>query len=115
MSGAILRPLAGIAVLAGLAAYATIMLRGPQGLSALSEKRQQIRTLEEQNADLMRDIELKKQRIERLKNDPSTQEVEIGKRLGKVHPGDTQFKISGQRTSSPPSNPDELRLRKEQK
>jgi len=102
----ILRPLAAVAALAGLAAYATIMLRGPQGLSALAEKRREIRTLEEQNANLVRDIESKKERIERLKNDPSTQEVEIEKRLGRVHPGDTQFKVTGQRIS-PDSNSDQ--------
>ncbi|HZS53697.1 MAG TPA: septum formation initiator family protein [Bryobacteraceae bacterium] len=85
-----------IAALAGLAAYATIMLRGPQGVSALEEKRREIRTLEEQNANLRRDIEAKKLRIERLKNDPGTQEVEIEKRLGKVRPGVTEFRELGQ-------------------
>ena len=94
-----LRPLAALAALAGLAAYAMIMLRGPQGISALQERHSQIRALEEENANLMRDIEAKKQRIDRLKNDPSTQSVEVQKRLGKVPPGATEFKISGQRIS----------------
>ena len=96
VSPAILRPFAALAALTGLAAYATIMLRGPQGLSALSEKREQIRVLEERNADLQKEIESKRQRIERLKNDPQTQEVEVEKRLGRVHSGDTEFKITGQ-------------------
>ena len=91
-----LRPVAVLAALAGLAAYATIMLRGPQGLSALAEKRHEIRMLEEQNANLRRDIEAKKLRIERLKNDPGTQQVEIQKRLGKVPPGATEFRETGQ-------------------
>lgn len=99
MSRVILRPLAALAALAGLAAYATIMLRGPQGLSALEEKRRQIRVLEEENADMQRDLDAKKQRIERLKNDPKTQEVEIGRRLGRVRPGTTEFKLSGQQTA----------------
>src|SRR5436305_1017300 len=46
------------------------MLRGPQGLSALHEKRRQIRVLEEENANLSRDIENKKKRIDRLEHDP---------------------------------------------
>lgn len=96
MPTSILRPIAAVAALAGLAAYATIMLRGPQGLSALAEKHREIRLLEEKNANLARDIEAKKQRIERLKTDPSTQEVEIEKRLGRVHPGDTEFKVTGE-------------------
>ncbi|MFL6417044.1 MAG: FtsB family cell division protein [Bryobacteraceae bacterium] len=95
MSPAILRPVAAFAALVGLAAYATIMLRGPQGLSALNEKRRQIRMLEEENANLSRDIESKKRRIERLEHDPKTQEVEIEKRLGKLRPGSTEFKIAG--------------------
>ncbi len=104
MLRSILRPLAIVAALAGLAAYATIMLRGPQGLRALQERRHEIRTLEEQNANLLRDIEAKKQRIERLKNDPATQEVEVEKNLGKVRPGATEFKVSGQRTAPVPGD-----------
>ena len=90
-----LRPLAVLAALAGLAAYATIMLRGPHGLSALEEKHRQIRTLEEQNAALAHAIDAKKQRIERLKTDPSLQQVVVHDRLGKMHPGDTDFKEAG--------------------
>ncbi len=99
MLGSLLRPIAAVAALAGLAAYATIMLRGPQGLSALSEKRQEIRSLEEQNANLQRDIDAKKLHIQKLKTDPSTQEVEL-ERLGFVHRHDTQFKVTGQRIGS---------------
>ena len=100
LPSSILRPLAAVAALIGLGAYATIMLRGTQGVSALMEKRHQIRLLEEKNADLARDIEVKKDRIERLKKDPATQEVEVGKRLGRVHPGDTEFKVPGQHTDT---------------
>ncbi len=71
------------------------MLRGPQGVAAWSEKRSEIRALQEQNANLRRDIELKKDRIEKLKSDPATQELELEK-LGLLHKDDTQFKITGQ-------------------
>ncbi|MBV8549728.1 MAG: septum formation initiator family protein [Acidobacteriaceae bacterium] len=99
-----LRPVAAIAALAGLGAYATIMLRGPQGLSAWSEKRHEIRVLEEQNANLQRDIEAKKIRIEKLKTDPSTQILELEK-LGFLHEHDTQFKIAGQHVATDSSQP----------
>lgn len=99
-----LRPVAAVAALAGLAAYATIMLRGPQGLSALAEKRQEIRGLEEQNANLQRDIDAKKARIEKLKNDPSTQVLELEK-LGFLHQHDTQFKITGQQLNTAKAGP----------
>lgn len=100
-----LRPVAAVAALAGLAAYATIMLRGPQGLSALAERRQEIRALEEQNANLQRDIDAKKTRIEKLKNDPDTQALELRK-LGFVHQHDTEFKIAGQHIPADPSQAD---------
>jgi cell division protein FtsB len=98
-----LRPLAALAALAGLAAYATIMLRGPQGLKALQENRRQVRLLEEQNATLTREIALKKQRIEKLKHDPSTQELEIMKRLKMQHQGDTQYVLPDAKVPSAPS------------
>ncbi len=91
-----LRPLAALAALVGLAAYAAIMLRGPQGIKAWNDKRQEIRALELQNANLQRDIDAKKERIERLKTDPATQELELEK-LGLVHKDDTQFKIASQK------------------
>lgn len=102
-----LRPLAAIAALAGLAAYATIMLRGPQGLSALAEKRREVRELEEKNATLMRDNEAKRQRIERLKHDRSVQEVEIRKRLKLQRPGETSFVLPDQPNA--PTSPDTQR------
>ena len=92
----ILRPAAAVAALVGLAAYAAIMLRGPQGLTALTEKRRQLRALEEENATLQRRIDAKKQRIERLKHDPKTQELEIRKRLKLQHEGETSFVLPDQ-------------------
>jgi len=95
MFRSVLRPVAALATLAGLAAYATIMLRGPQGLNALAEKHRQIRALQEENASLAQEIDVRKHRIERLQNDPSTQEMELEK-LGFVHQHDTQFKMTAQ-------------------
>ena len=101
-----LRPIAALATLTALAAYAVIMLRGPQGLSALSEKQKQIRTLEEENANLAREVEARKQHIKRLQTDPATQELELEK-LGFLHRNDTQFKVGGQKinpaTGQPPT------------
>ncbi|MGC2657587.1 MAG: septum formation initiator family protein [Bryobacteraceae bacterium] len=87
----ILRPIAALAALVALAAYATIMLRGPQGIRALEAKRAQIRALQEENANLSRTIEEKRQRIEKLLHDPGTQELEIRKRTKMQRLGDTQF------------------------
>jgi len=54
--------------------------------------------LEEENANLARDVEEKKKFIERLKTDPSAQELELQK-LGFLHENDTQFKVTGQRVA----------------
>jgi cell division protein FtsB len=95
-----LRPIAALATLTALAAYAVIMLRGPQGLSALSEKQKQIRVLEEDNANLAREVEARKQHIKRLESDPSTQVLELRK-LGFVGHGDTSFNVGGQKINPP--------------
>ncbi len=99
-----LRPMAALATLTALAAYAVIMLRGPQGLSALEEKQKQIRTLEEENANLAREIAARKQHILRLDKDKATQVLELRK-LGFVGQGDTQFNVGGQKISPGASAP----------
>ena len=101
MPRSILRPLMALAALAGLAAYATIMLRGPQGVRALEEKHRQIHALEEQNATLARDIEAKKRRIESLTNDPSAQATAVEKEQRKLRPGQTRFDTPGERVPPP--------------
>ncbi len=70
-------------------AYATIVLRGPQGLTALNEKRALARALEAQNADLRHEVEAKSKRVEKLQNDPET---EIRRRLGVQKVDETTFK-----------------------
>jgi cell division protein FtsB len=99
MFGSYLRSIAAIATLTALGAYAVIMLRGPQGLNALEEKHRQIRALEEENANLTREVEARKQHIKRLESDPATQELELEK-LGFLHQNDTQFKVGGQKVAA---------------
>ena len=101
-----LRPIAALATLTALAAYAVIMLRGPQGLSALEEKQKQIRALEEENANLAREIEARKQHILRLDKDRATQILELRK-LGFVGHGDTMFNVGGQKISTSTPTPAE--------
>jgi cell division protein FtsB len=102
VNSSVLRPLAMLAALTAVAAYGTIMLRGPQGLNALREKHRQIRVLEEENADLQREINSKRDRISRLKNDANTQELEIRTRLKMQREGDTQFVLPDQPNHSDP-------------
>jgi cell division protein FtsB len=71
------------------ASYAFVTLRG--GIPALIQKQREIRTLEKQNADLAREIEFRRERIERLREDESEQELEIRQRLKLVRPGERVF------------------------
>jgi cell division protein FtsB len=83
---------AGIALLVLLAgAYGWMFLRGPQGLDTLIEKRREIRDLEERNANIKRENDRRKERIKRLEESRSEQEMEIRKQLKLQRPGETTF------------------------
>jgi hypothetical protein len=72
-------------------AYGWIALRGPQGLPALIEKHREIRRLEEQNALHAHENQLRLERVQRLGNSRSEQEMEIRKQLKLLRPGETEF------------------------
>ncbi len=78
-----------VVILAG--AYGWVFLRGPQGLQTLIEKRREIRELEERNANLKRENERRKERILRLQESRSEQEMEIRKQLKLQKSGETTF------------------------
>src|ERR1700674_5439224 len=76
---------------AGIGAYGLAELRGPQGLPALKEKWTEIRQLEEENANLQRENEYRRDRIKKLESSPSEQELEIRRKLKLLRPGETLF------------------------
>jgi cell division protein FtsB len=78
-------------LLAIVIAYGWIAVSGPQGLQVLLEKRREIRELQEQNAVLAREIEHRRDRIRRLEESRSEQEMEIRKQLKLLRPGETTF------------------------
>lgn len=71
--------------------YGWIALRGPQGIGALLEKHREIRQLEIQNAERVRENKELKERVDRLQNSVSEQETEIRKQLKLLRPGETTF------------------------
>lgn len=87
--------------LIALAAYASIMLRGPQGLAALEQKQNTVRQLEEQNANLAKEISERKTLIDKLQHDPNTQERFVRERTGKTRPGDTSFVVPERSPATP--------------
>jgi cell division protein FtsB len=72
-------------------AYGWVFLRGPQGIESLLEKRHEIRQLEERNANMRQENERRKERIRRLQESRSEQEMEIRKQLKLQRPGETTF------------------------
>jgi cell division protein FtsB len=90
-----------------VSAYGWATLKGPQGLDALLAKHREIRQLEEQNATFAHEIEMRKERIKRLENSASEQEMEIRKQLKLLRPGETTFILPDQpKTDSPkPAEP----------
>ncbi len=92
-----------------LGAYGLSQLRGPQGLPALREKWDEIRQLEEENANLQRENDYRRDRIKKLESSPSEQELEIRKKLKLLRPGETSFILPEQpkpATADPDSKPD---------
>src|ERR1700691_2629336 len=64
-----------------IGAYGLAELRGPQGLPALKEKWTEIRQFEEENANLQRENDYRRDRIKKVESSPSAQEVEIRKKI----------------------------------
>ena len=82
--------------------YIWIAIKGPQGLQTLLEKHQEIRQLEEQNANLRLENERRRERIGRLADSQSEQEMEIRKQLKLLRPGETTFILPGGGASGKP-------------
>ncbi len=79
--------------------YGLAALRGPNGFSALAEKRLVIDRLQEQNATMVAENQYRRKRIEQLKNDRHTQELEIREKLKLTKPGETQFILPESKSS----------------
>lgn len=72
-------------------AYLWMAFRGPQGIQTLIEKHSEIRELEEQNAAIVKQNQALRERIKRLEQSGSEQELEIRKQLKLLRPGETTF------------------------
>jgi cell division protein FtsB len=73
------------------AAYAIVTLSGPRGVHALVEKQGQIQEMERRNAELTRDLERERERIKRLTDSATDQDLEIRQRLKLVRPGEKVY------------------------
>lgn len=79
------------ALVALAVAYAFFTVRGPHGYSAWLQKRQEAREMEEINAAMARENQLRREYLDRLRSSRPAQEEEIRKRLNLVKPEDKVY------------------------
>lgn len=82
-------------------AYGWVLLHGPQGLQTLLDKRHEIRDLEYRNDEARRENTRLKERIRRLQESRSEQDMEIRKQLKLQKPGDTTFMLPESEQTKP--------------
>jgi cell division protein FtsB len=83
--------IAYVSAFALIVGYAYVVLRGPQGIPVLMEKRQMIRDMQEHNATLERENQYRRDRIQKLSHSSAEQEMEIRKQLHMLRQGETSF------------------------
>jgi cell division protein FtsB len=88
----VVRTVYAIVVLLGIV-YAFVVLRGPNGIPGLLDRRRQVREYEQANRQLHQEIEQKQERIERLRESPTEQEFEIRQRLKFARPDEKVYII----------------------
>jgi cell division protein FtsB len=98
----LIRRVAVLIVFVLVGVYGYMSLRGPQGIPALMDKWREIRKLEEDNASLQRENDYRRERIKKLQESPSEQELEIRKQLKLLRPGETSFILPDQPKATPP-------------
>jgi len=92
----------GFLAAAGLLVALALALRVPQGFSALQEKHQRIRQLQEENSDLLKENQRKRERIRQLRESSAEQERQIRERLGLLREGETSFVLpEGEKKKEP--------------
>lgn len=73
--------------------YVVVALLGPNGVPALMKQRQDLKILETQNANLAREREELRYRVDALERDSQTQELEVRRQLGKARKGEVVIKV----------------------
>lgn len=90
----LLRQLGVMTAIAIAGFYAFVVLRGPQGIPAVMEKRRQLHKLELENDQLRQEIERHRHHIQVLERDPEAREREIRERTNKQRPDETTIYLN---------------------
>jgi cell division protein FtsB len=79
------------AALVGVGTFAVYTLQGPRGIQNFLDHQQEIRKLQMQNFDLMKENQRKREYLERLSDSASEQDKAIRERLKLLRPGEKTF------------------------
>ena len=84
-----------------LCAFAFVTLRGPRVIPDLFATWDEIRSLERSNAEMKREIEMRQQRLQRLKESPAELDPEFRRLLEMQKKDEVDFKLQ----TAPPASP----------
>ncbi len=76
-----------------LGTFAFVTMRGPQVIPALFTTWDEIRAMERSNAELKREVEMRRERVDHLKKDPEALEPEFRRLLEMQKKGEVDFKL----------------------
>ena len=85
--------------------YVFLQVTGPNGVSALIEKRREVKQLQERNAELARANKMRKERIKRLLESREEQELEIRRRFKLQKKDSVDFYLPPDE-ATPPAQPE---------
>jgi cell division protein FtsB len=83
--------------LLALVAFVFFGLRVPQAVGDLRTRHEAIRRLQKENADLEKDLAEKRERVRKLRDSRSEQELEIRRQLRYQRPGETSIILPEQK------------------
>lgn len=86
-------------------AYAIVALTGPEGVSSLLAKWDQIRQLEQENNDIRDRINKKRKRILMLEEQRDAIDIEVRRELQQLRTNEKMLILEGQRKSPAPTDP----------
>lgn len=93
------RSIVFLALILLLGGYSYLSLR--ERIPALLEKREEIRREQELNLDMLRENDYKRERLKKLLESKSQQDLEIRKKLKMLHEGETEFILPGTSKTQP--------------
>jgi hypothetical protein len=87
------KKLSWVTLIAMAGVYVYLLSTGPRGIPSLLEKRRRTAIIEDENAALVRANEERRERIQRLRDNPEELQLEVMKRFKKQRQGTRDFYI----------------------